>query len=35
MDLDRTPVVAEVFANAFGVGSYISGAPAIDMTMDL
>ena len=32
---DRIPSLLEAGADAFGVGSYISGAPAIDMTMDL
>lgn len=32
---ERIPALAEAGADAFGVGSYISRAPAIDMTMDL
>jgi nicotinate phosphoribosyltransferase len=32
---ERIPVLAEAGADAFGVGSFISGARAIDMTMDL
>lgn len=32
---ERITLLAEAGADAFGVGSYISGAPAIDMTMDL
>lgn len=32
---DRVRELAAAGADAFGVGSYISGAPAIDMTMDL
>lgn len=32
---ERIAVLREAGAAAFGVGSYISGAPAIDMTMDL
>ncbi|MBM7855760.1 nicotinate phosphoribosyltransferase [Desulfohalotomaculum tongense] len=32
---ERIKILIEAGADAFGVGSYISGAPAIDMTMDL
>ncbi|MCL6611718.1 MAG: nicotinate phosphoribosyltransferase [Peptococcaceae bacterium] len=32
---ERIPDLAAAGADAFGVGSYISGAPAIDMTMDI
>ena len=32
---DRIALLAEAGADSFGVGSYISGAPAIDMTMDI
>ncbi|MDN5348262.1 MAG: nicotinate phosphoribosyltransferase [Clostridia bacterium] len=32
---EKIRVLAEAGADAFGVGSYISGAPPIDMTMDL
>lgn len=32
---DRMPALMEAGADAFGVGSFISRAPAIDMTMDL
>ncbi len=32
---ERIPALAAAGADAFGVGSYISRAPAIDMTMDL
>lgn len=32
---ERIPPLIEAGADAFGVGSYISGAPAIDMTMDI
>jgi len=32
---DRMPGLIEAGADAFGVGSYISGAGAIDMTMDI
>jgi nicotinate phosphoribosyltransferase len=32
---DRIPALSEAGADAFGVGSYISGARPIDMTMDL
>lgn len=32
---DKVRILAEAGADAFGVGSYISRAPAIDMTMDL
>ncbi|NMA02388.1 MAG: nicotinate phosphoribosyltransferase [Clostridia bacterium] len=32
---ERIKILKEAGADAFGVGSYISGAPAIDMTMDL
>ncbi len=32
---ERIPPLADAGANAFGVGSYISAAPPIDMTMDL
>lgn len=35
LDPDRIRLLAAAGADAFGVGSYISGAPAIDMTMDL
>jgi len=32
---ERIPQLIEAGADSFGVGSYISGAPAIDMTMDI
>ncbi|NPV28424.1 MAG: nicotinate phosphoribosyltransferase [Firmicutes bacterium] len=32
---DRIRILSEAGADAFGVGSYISGAPPIDMTLDL
>ncbi len=32
---ERIPLLLDAGADAFGVGSYISRAPAIDMTMDL
>ncbi len=32
---ERIPALVEAGADAFGVGSYISAAPPIDMTMDL
>ncbi len=32
---ERIPSLVEAGANAFGVGSYVSGAPPLDMTMDL
>ena len=35
LDPDRIRLLAAAGADAFGVGSFISGAPAIDMTMDL
>lgn len=35
LDPDRIKLLAAAGADAFGVGSYISGASAIDMTMDL
>lgn len=35
LEPDRIKILAEAGADAFGVGSYISRAPAIDMTMDL
>ncbi|MCJ7805966.1 MAG: nicotinate phosphoribosyltransferase [Clostridia bacterium] len=35
LDLERIASLAEAGADVFGVGSYISRAPAIDMTMDL
>ncbi len=35
LDPERISILAEAGADAFGVGSYISRAPAIDMTMDL
>lgn len=35
LDPERIKLLAEAGADAFGVGSFISGAPAIDMTMDL
>lgn len=35
LDPDRIRILKEMGADAFGVGSFISGAPAIDMTMDL
>ncbi|HHT43226.1 MAG TPA: nicotinate phosphoribosyltransferase [Firmicutes bacterium] len=35
LDPDRVKLLSAAGADAFGVGSYISGAPAIDMTMDL
>ncbi|HBG08544.1 MAG: nicotinate phosphoribosyltransferase [Limnochordia bacterium] len=35
LDPERISVLAAAGADSFGVGSYISSAPAIDMTMDL
>jgi nicotinate phosphoribosyltransferase len=35
LDPDRIRLLSEAGADAFGVGSYISGASPIDMTMDL
>lgn len=35
IDTERLVILKEAGADAFGVGSYISGAPAIDMTMDI
>ena len=35
LDPDRIKILAAAGADAFGVGSYISGASAIDMTMDI
>ncbi|MEL7563843.1 MAG: nicotinate phosphoribosyltransferase [Dehalobacterium sp.] len=35
LDPERIRLLKEMGADAFGVGSYISGAPAIDMTMDI
>jgi len=35
LDPERIRILSEAGADAFGVGSYISGAPPIDMTMDL
>jgi len=35
LDPDKLKLLKEAGADAFGVGSYISGAPAIDMTMDI
>jgi len=35
LDPERIKLLKEAGADAFGVGSYISGASAIDMTMDL
>lgn len=35
LDPDRVRILKEMGADSFGVGSYISGAPAIDMTMDI
>ncbi len=35
LDVERIVLLAEAGADIFGVGSYISRAPAIDMTMDL
>lgn len=35
LDPERIELLAAAGADAFGVGSFISGAPAIDMTMDL
>ena len=32
---EKILVLSEAGADSFGVGSYISGAPAIDMTMDI
>ena len=32
---ERITLLIEAGADAFGVGSYISGAPAVDMTMDI
>ena len=33
--LERIQALSEAGADAFGVGSYVSAAPPIDMTMDL
>jgi len=35
LDPEKMVLLKEAGADAFGVGSYISGAPAIDMTMDI
>ncbi|HHY93702.1 MAG TPA: nicotinate phosphoribosyltransferase, partial [Firmicutes bacterium] len=35
LDPERISILAEAGADAFGVGSYISGAKPIDMTMDI
>lgn len=35
LDPERIKILVDAGADAFGVGSYISGASAIDMTMDL
>ncbi|HHX74024.1 MAG TPA: nicotinate phosphoribosyltransferase [Firmicutes bacterium] len=35
IDAERLTLLAEAGVDAFGVGSYISRAPAIDMTMDI
>ncbi len=35
LDPERIRILSEAGADAFGVGSYISSAPPIDMTMDL
>ena len=35
INLERIPQLVEAGADAFGVGSYIAGARAIDMTMDI
>lgn len=35
LDPERIRILSEAGADAFGVGSYISGAPPIDMTMDI
>jgi nicotinate phosphoribosyltransferase len=35
LDPERIKILAEAGADAFGVGSYISGASALDMTMDI
>ncbi len=35
LDPERIKILAEAGADAFGVGSYISSASAIDMTMDI
>lgn len=35
LNLERITLLAEAGADVFGVGSYISRSPAIDMTMDL
>lgn len=35
LDLEKIRVLSEAGADAFGVGSYISSAQPIDMTMDL
>ncbi|WP_408625499.1 hypothetical protein [Crassaminicella thermophila] len=32
---EKISLLSEAGADSFGVGSYISGAPAIDMTMDI
>ena len=32
---EKIKLLSEAGADAFGIGSYISGAPAIDMTMDI
>ncbi|NMB02818.1 MAG: nicotinate phosphoribosyltransferase [Firmicutes bacterium] len=35
LDPERIQILSEAGADAFGVGSFISGSPAIDMTMDI
>lgn len=35
LDLEKVKVLAEAGVDSFGVGSYISAAPPIDMTMDI
>ena len=35
LDPEKIKILKEAGADSFGVGSYISGARAIDMTMDL
>lgn len=35
LDPERIKILSEAGADAFGVGSYISSSPAIDMTMDI
>ncbi|NMB39085.1 MAG: nicotinate phosphoribosyltransferase [Firmicutes bacterium] len=35
MDVERVKMLSEAGVDAFGVGSYISAAPPIDMTMDI